>query len=38
VASENCEVSSIDDLGENLWQVNLTGRKWGQQQSLELQF
>jgi hypothetical protein len=38
VASENCEVSSIDDLGENLWQVNLTGRKWGQKQSLELQF
>ena len=38
VGSENCEVSSIDSVGENLWQVNINGRKWGQKQSLELEF
>ena len=35
--SENCEVSSIEDLGDNLWQVNIANRKWGLKQSLELE-
>jgi alpha-galactosidase len=34
--SENCEIVSIKDLGENLWQINLTGRQWGTAQSLSL--
>jgi alpha-galactosidase len=34
--SENCEIVSIKDLGENLWQINLNGRQWGTAQSLSL--
>jgi len=35
-SAENCSVSSVKDLGENLWQVNVTGRKWNTAQSIEL--
>jgi hypothetical protein len=34
--SENCKISSIKDLGGNIWQVNLTARQWGKAQSLRL--
>lgn len=36
VDAVNCEVSSVEDLGDNLWQVNLTGRQWGTTQSIAL--
>ena len=35
-SSENCTVASVGPAGENLWQVNLTGRQWGKSQSLAL--
>ena len=34
--SENCHVSSVDKLGDNLWKVNITGRQWGKAQRLAL--
>ena len=34
--SENCEIVSVKDLGDDIWQVNLTGRQWGTAQSLAL--
>jgi alpha-galactosidase len=34
--SENCEIVSVKDLGDNLWQVNLAGRQWGTAQSFSL--
>ena len=36
VNAENCEVVNVEDLGENIWRVNLTGRQFGTKQSLEL--
>ena len=35
--SENCSVTSVKDLGGNVWQVNVSGRKWNTAQSIELQ-
>ena len=37
-ASENCEVTSVDYLDDNLWKVNITGRQWGAKQSITLTF
>ena len=34
--SANCKIVSVVDLGDNLWQVNLTGRQWGTAQSIAL--
>ncbi|MDD2598728.1 MAG: alpha-galactosidase [Kiritimatiellae bacterium] len=34
--SENCNVTSVVSPGDNLWQVNITGRKWGKAQSISL--
>jgi len=34
--SENCEATSVDNVGENLWKVNITGRQWGKTQSVSL--
>jgi hypothetical protein len=36
VDSKNCEVASVDNLGGNLWRVNVSGRKWGAVQWIEL--
>lgn len=35
-SAENCKVASVKDLGDNVWQVNVTGRKWNTAQSIEL--
>lgn len=35
-SAENCTVASVKDLGDNVWQVNVTGRKWNTVQSIEL--
>ena len=35
-SSENCSVSSVKNLGDNIWQVNVAGRKWNTAQSIEL--
>ncbi len=35
--SENCEVTSVQNLGDNLWRVNIAGRQWGKLQSIQLQ-
>ena len=35
-SAEHCEIVSVEDLGENLWRVNLAGRQWGQAQSILL--
>lgn len=35
--SENCSLTSVKDLGENIWQVNVSGRKWNTAQLIELQ-
>jgi len=32
----NCEIVSVVDLGDNLWQVNVAGRQWGAAQSIAL--
>ena len=34
--SENCTVTSVETIGENLWKVTVTGRQWGKEQSIEL--
>jgi len=34
--SENCKVTSVEDLGEDLWKVNITDRQWGKAQSISL--
>ena len=34
--SENCQITSVKDLGDNIWQVNVAGRQWGTAQSLSL--
>lgn len=36
VDAVNCEITSMEDLGDNLWRVNLAGRQWGTQQVIEL--
>jgi hypothetical protein len=36
--SENCSVTSIENIGDNLWQVNIAGRQWGKEQSIKLSF
>lgn len=36
VASENCKITSVEDMGDNLWRVNLAGRQWGADQSMTL--
>jgi hypothetical protein len=35
--SENCKVTSVKSLGDNIWQVNVAERQWSQPQSIELQ-
>jgi len=34
--AENCQITSVENLGDNLWKVNLAGRQWGRAQSLAL--
>jgi alpha-galactosidase len=34
--AENCRVSSVAPLGDNLWRVSLADRQWGKSQSLAL--
>ena len=34
--SQNCQISGIEKVGENLWKVSLTGRKWNTAQSFTL--
>lgn len=34
--SENCQVVSVQNLGDNLWRVNVAKRKWGKEQTLAL--
>lgn len=36
ISSENCTITSIEDLGDELWRVNLSNRKWGTQQTVRL--
>ena len=36
VDSENCKITSVEKVGDSLWQVNLTGRQWGTKQLVEL--
>ena len=35
--SENCKLSSVENLGEDLWRVNVAGRQWGKPQLIRLQ-
>jgi len=34
--SKNCNVTSVENLGGNLWKINISGRQWGKSQSIEL--
>lgn len=34
--SENCKVTSVEKIGDDLWKVNTTGRQWGKTQTIEL--
>ena len=34
--AENCKIDSVENLGDNLWRVNITGRKWGEKQKVIL--
>ena len=36
-SSENCNVTSVENLGDNLWKVNIAGRQWNTEQSITLQ-
>ena len=36
VNAENCEITSVEDLGDNLWRVNLAARLFGTKQLVEL--
>lgn len=36
VSAENCEITSVENVGENLWRVDLTGRQWGKPQEIVL--
>ena len=38
VGSDNCRVTSVQNLGDNLWRVNIAGRLWGTKQFIELAF
>jgi hypothetical protein len=35
--AKNCRVTSVENLGDNLWKVNVTGRQWNKPQSIQLQ-
>ncbi|MDA3923236.1 MAG: alpha-galactosidase [Kiritimatiellae bacterium] len=35
-AAENCKVDLVENLGDNLWRVNISGRKWGVKQMISL--
>jgi alpha-galactosidase len=35
-SAENCKVTSVEDLGDGLWQVNLNARQWAKTQSIVL--
>jgi hypothetical protein len=34
--SENCEITAVESLGDNLWRVDLKGRQWGTQQTIRI--
>jgi hypothetical protein len=34
--SENCEITAVESLGDNLWRVDLKGRQWGTTQTIRL--
>jgi hypothetical protein len=34
--AQNCKVNSVENLGGDLWKVNLTDRQWGSPQSIQL--
>ena len=34
--SENCSISSVQDMGDNLWKVSIKGRIWNSSQSIRL--
>lgn len=36
--SEHCRISGIESLGDNLWRVDLKGRKFGQKQTVKLRY
>ncbi len=36
--SENCKVASVQNLGDDFWRVNITGRQWSKEQSVTLRF
>jgi hypothetical protein len=36
VNAENCEITSVESVGDKLWQVNLAARQWGTKQVIEL--
>lgn len=35
-SSENCKLDSVEKIGENLWRIHLSGRKWDSPQSFVL--
>lgn len=36
VDSGNCKIETVENLGSNLWRVNVSGRQWSKPQSIEL--
>jgi hypothetical protein len=34
--SENCSISSVQALGDNLWKVSVKGRTWNSKQQVNL--
>jgi len=36
--AENCAVAAVESLGDNLWRVDITGRRWGAPQLVRLRF
>jgi hypothetical protein len=35
-STENCTVTSVDALGDNLWKISVSGRIWNSPQSIAL--
>jgi len=35
-SAENCTLATVKDLGDDVYQVNVPGRRWGTAQSIEL--
>ena len=36
LGSKGCNVKSVEKTGDNIWQINISGRKWAKEQNITL--